>query len=92
MSVSIIDSTGHIVLSELFELLKSGNTITKQEGKICCLLCTGLSYKEVANSMQLSINTIKFYINSIYKKLSINNRTELMKISILYGGFVCYEK
>jgi DNA-binding NarL/FixJ family response regulator len=50
--------------------------ITSQEKKVLELLAKGLFYKEVADEMDLKLNTIKQYCHAIYKKLEVSNRTE----------------
>ncbi len=47
-----------------------------QERNILELLAKGLFYKEVADELNLTINTVKQYCHSIYKKLEVANRTE----------------
>jgi DNA-binding NarL/FixJ family response regulator len=50
--------------------------ITSQEKKVLERLAKGLFYKEIADSLDLKLNTIKQYCHSIYKKLEVSNRTE----------------
>jgi DNA-binding NarL/FixJ family response regulator len=50
--------------------------LTFQEQKVMERLAKGLFYKEIAEEMDLKINTIKQYCHSIYKKLQVANRTE----------------
>jgi DNA-binding NarL/FixJ family response regulator len=47
-----------------------------QERHILELLAKGLFYKEVAEELNLTVNTVKQYCHSIYKKLEVANRTE----------------
>jgi DNA-binding NarL/FixJ family response regulator len=54
------------------------DTIHPQERRILELLAKGLFYKEVAEEMNLTINTVKQYCHSIYKKLAVANRTEAL--------------
>jgi len=51
----------------------SNNTITKTELKICQLLKTGLSSKEVANIMFLSKRTVDTHRHNIHKKLQLKD-------------------
>jgi NarL family two-component system response regulator LiaR len=50
--------------------------LTDKETEILSLLSTGLLYKEIANTMDMSIDAIKKHCGSIYKKLHVHNRTE----------------
>jgi two-component system, NarL family, response regulator LiaR len=47
-----------------------------QERRILELLSKGLLYKEVADELQITLNTVKQYCHSIYHKLAVSNRTE----------------
>jgi DNA-binding NarL/FixJ family response regulator len=47
-----------------------------QERRILELLAKGYFYKEVAEELHLTINTVKQYCHSIYQKLAVSNRTE----------------
>jgi DNA-binding NarL/FixJ family response regulator len=47
-----------------------------QERRILELLAKGFFYKEVADELNLTINTVKQYCHTIYQKLSVSNRTE----------------
>jgi DNA-binding NarL/FixJ family response regulator len=47
-----------------------------QERRILALLAKGFLYKEVADELSLTINTVKQYCHSIYQKLAVSNRTE----------------
>jgi DNA-binding NarL/FixJ family response regulator len=47
-----------------------------QERRILELLAKGLFYKEVAEELHITVNTVKQYCHSIYQKLAVANRTE----------------
>jgi DNA-binding NarL/FixJ family response regulator len=47
-----------------------------QERRILELLSKGLLYKEVADELNITINTVKQYCHAIYQKLAVSNRTE----------------
>jgi DNA-binding NarL/FixJ family response regulator len=40
------------------------------------LLAKGFFYKEVAEELHITVNTVKQYCHSIYQKLAVANRTE----------------
>lgn len=52
------------------------NSLTKREYEILSLLAQGFQYKEVANQLSVSLETIKKHVQNIYKKLHVQNRTE----------------
>lgn len=55
----------------------STQKITNQEFKIIENLIKGLTYKQIADSLFISINTVKFHAKNIYTKLDISGRSEL---------------
>ena len=60
-----------------------GNLLTPKEKQVLDLLSRGHLYKEIGETMQISINTVKQHIHRLYEKLHVSNRTEA--INKLYG-------
>jgi len=52
--------------------------ITKREKEIIMLILKGYNNRKIADSIFVSINTVKTHVYNIYNKLKINNRYELM--------------
>jgi DNA-binding NarL/FixJ family response regulator len=52
--------------------------LTPREQQIVEGLEQGLSYKLVADRLGISLNTVRAYIRTIYEKLKINSRAELL--------------
>lgn len=50
--------------------------VTPREKEILELLSQGSFYKEVADKLGISINTLKRHIYNVYKKLQVDNKTE----------------
>ncbi len=51
-------------------------TLSKKEDQVLHFLTQGLMYKEIAEMMFISINTVKNHIKSIYTKLQVHNSRE----------------
>jgi DNA-binding NarL/FixJ family response regulator len=56
----------------------SSSDLTAREREIVDCLIAGLSYKLIADHLDLSIDTVRFHFRNIYKKLHINSQIELM--------------
>lgn len=56
------------------------NELSQQEQKVVNLINQGLSNKEIAASLFISISTVKSHINNIYKKLNVKSRDQLKGI------------
>ena len=52
--------------------------LTTREKEVLDLICKGLSNESIGNHLYISKHTVKRYVSSIYNKLNINNRKELM--------------
>lgn len=55
---------------------KLDDPLTPQETRVLKLLSEGYSYQNAAGQMNISINTVRNYIRSIYEKLHVNTRSE----------------
>ncbi|HXI88967.1 MAG TPA: response regulator transcription factor [Blastocatellia bacterium] len=50
--------------------------LSPQELRLLKLLAQGCSYKKAASNLQISVNTIRQYIRSIYVKLHVHSKSE----------------
>jgi RNA polymerase sigma factor (sigma-70 family) len=53
--------------------------LTPQEQNVLNCLTEGWSYKEIAEHLNVSENTVRTHIQHIYKKLGVHNRTYALK-------------
>jgi len=56
--------------------------LTPRQQQIVSGLVDGLSYKMIADKYLVSIETVRDHIKKIYKKLQINSKAELIKLSV----------
>ena len=56
--------------------------LTKREHEIVIALVDGLSYKLIADRMDISIETVRFHIRNIYKKLHVHSKGEVISKSL----------
>ncbi len=54
----------------------SVDALAPREREVLRLLAEGCPYKEIANTMQVSLGTVRTYIERIYQKLHVHSRTE----------------
>jgi len=52
------------------------NPLTDREKEVLRNLCDGKSYKMIAADLFIDINTVKFHIRNIYRKLEVNSKGE----------------
>ncbi|HMQ47447.1 MAG TPA: response regulator transcription factor [Saprospiraceae bacterium] len=51
--------------------------LTHREKEIADALIVGRSYQEISNDLNISINTVRHHIKSLYKKFGIKNKIQL---------------
>ncbi|WP_298777831.1 LuxR C-terminal-related transcriptional regulator [uncultured Polaribacter sp.] len=55
--------------------------LSHREREIFDLLVLGKSNKEIADELNISINTVKFHVKNIYEKLNIKSRKEVLNLT-----------
>jgi len=50
--------------------------LTKREQEILSLLAKGFLYKEIADQLKISINTVRVHIQKVYEKLHVHSRSQ----------------
>lgn len=80
------------IAEKLSEILRNTNSVenkkcsqsefnfTKREKEIALMIVNGLTNKEIAERLYISIGTVKNYITNIYSKVGVNNRQSAMII------------
>ena len=63
---------------------KKPKNLTERQNEIVALIVEGKSYKMVADSLCVSIDTVRSHIKNIYRQLEINSKAELIRKS--YNG------
>jgi DNA-binding NarL/FixJ family response regulator len=61
--------------------------LTPQETRLLQLLCDGHSYRSASSEMNVSVNTIRNYIRSVYEKLQVHSKSEAVGRA-LRGGLL----
>ncbi len=59
--------------------------LTPREREILTLVCHGLSNKEIAQHLYLSVRTVENHLASIYGKLGVRSRTEAAVLAVQRG-------
>src|SRR5574341_66303 len=56
--------------------MRGADTLTEREGAILRLVADGLSNRDIAARLALSVNTVKWYVQQVYQKLGVRRRTQ----------------
>lgn len=54
--------------------------LSPRESEVVQGILDGLSYKLISDRFNVSIDTVRFHIKSVYRKLKINSKAELFKV------------
>jgi len=57
---------------------KETEALSKREQEVLSYLVKGLAYKEIADKLYLSVETVRTHLRNIYEKLHVRNRSEAM--------------
>jgi DNA-binding NarL/FixJ family response regulator len=60
---------------------KAATTLTPRERQIAALVASGMSNKEIAQRIEVSVGTVKIHLSNIFQKLNLNNRTSLAAVA-----------
>jgi DNA-binding NarL/FixJ family response regulator len=64
------------------------NPLTERERQVLQLTAQGLANKQIATELDISDNTVKFHLSSLYAKLGVTSRTEAVRAGARRGWVV----
>jgi DNA-binding NarL/FixJ family response regulator len=73
--VSLFQKTGPV----------SAAVLTAQEQRLLSLLAEGYSYQSAGDRMNVSVNTVRNYIRSVYEKLHVHSKSEAVSKALRHG-------
>lgn len=59
--------------------------LTSREADVLTLVCEGLSNKQIAQNLYLSVRTVENHLGNIYSKLGVSSRTEAAVLALQNG-------
>lgn len=65
-----------------------GEPLTEREQELVQLVATGVTNREVARRLSISVNTVKVHLRNIYTKIGAESRTEATMIAVREGWVV----
>lgn len=65
--------------------VSEGQPLTDREGEVLRLIAEGLSYKEMADRLGISVKTVDSYRERIKEKLNLHSRAELVRYALERG-------
>lgn len=58
--------------------LETLGEVTPREAQVLDLLCRGTTPKEIGSQLNLSVSTVKTHMRSLYRKMNVSTRTQLV--------------
>jgi LuxR family maltose regulon positive regulatory protein len=55
--------------------------LTEREIEVLGLMAQGLKYAEIADQLVVSVNTVRFHIKGIYRKLGVNKQSQALQLA-----------
>jgi DNA-binding CsgD family transcriptional regulator/N-acetylneuraminic acid mutarotase len=65
-----------------------GESLSERELEILSMVATGVTNREVAHRLSISVNTVKVHLRNIFTKLGAESRTEATMIAVQEGWVV----
>ncbi len=65
-----------------------GEELTERERELLQLVATGVTNREVAQRLSISVNTVKVHLRNIYTKMGAESRTEATMIAVREGWVI----
>lgn len=59
--------------------------LSPREAEVLALICQGLSNEEICDRAFLSINTVKTYVRTLYRKIEVDSRTQAVLWGVDHG-------
>ena len=59
--------------------------LTPRETQVLRLIAMGLSNREIADSLEISVETVKEHVQNLLRKLSLNDRTQAAVWALRHG-------
>ena len=66
---------------------KGGDSLTKGEAEVLGLVDSGLSNREIAAALSITVGTVKCHLHRAYDKLQVRNRLQAVVKAREHGHF-----
>lgn len=54
--------------------------LSRREREVVNKLAEGHSYQTIADKLHVSLNTVRFHVKNIYRKLEVHNKAQIIRM------------
>ena len=54
--------------------------LSRREREVAHNLAEGHSYQAIADKLHVSLNTVRFHVKNIYRKLEVHNKAQIIRM------------
>jgi NarL family two-component system response regulator LiaR len=69
----------------MLQVIKSKENLTEREVEVLKLAATGMSNKEIAKALSVTLRTTKAHLTSVFAKMNVASRTEAILKAVREG-------
>ncbi len=80
-----VPTNGKVIRADSPNQAECGEVLTNREAEMLRLISRGHSNSEIAGTLDLSVNTVKSYIQSCYRKINVNSRSKALLWGLSHG-------
>ena len=59
---------------------KEHTWLSRREREVAYTLAEGLSYQDTAEALHVSLNTVRFHVKNIYRKLDVHSKAQVIRM------------
>jgi NarL family two-component system response regulator LiaR len=62
-----------------------GHDLTDRENEVLTLLVEGMTNRQIAQRLGISLSTVKFHVSAVLSKLDVSSRTEAVSFALKHN-------
>lgn len=87
LSVGLVDGRpGTFYLSSMHDRSLALPPLSAREAQVMQLMTDGMTNREIAGHLCVTVHAVKFHLASIYRKFEVHNRTEAVVVFLEANG------
>lgn len=84
-SPTLAPEAAQVLIRQTMQAPTPAYDLTEREREVLGLLVEGMTNRELAEALNISLSTAKFHVSAILSKLNVNSRTEAVSLALQQG-------